>query len=130
MRGQGGANLISCPTITIDFVPPLPATSSVSVGVDGANPEVLATGSTCEGFGACVQLQGDSQERRSVVLRLSTGNDPFSFVPDYPASVTISVGMGADSKTLEFSPLAYSCVAQSVDDWCWKTEPLTFNTAP
>ena len=118
-RGGGGADAVPCRYVNVEFSDPLPS-AGLQIEVTTSDGEVLVP--TTEGslrFNAPPALllledSTDSTRASGFALEMIAGND---YSPEW---VDVVVRRGDTTAGQSRLQLAYSCVALTSDDWCWK----------
>jgi hypothetical protein len=119
-RGGGGADAVPCRYVNVEFSEPLPS-AGLRIEVTTSDGDVLVP--TTQGslrFTAppalLVTAASDSSRASGFALEMIAGND---YSPEWVDVVVRSGDATAGESRLQ---LAYSCVALTSDDWCWKAE--------
>jgi hypothetical protein len=126
-NGGGGANGYSCDVVSVAFSQPLP-TEGLTIEVTSSSGDVLGTTTEAPSdyYDPSLVEQASDDGAQALGFKL-TAPGGTSFSAEW-IDVVVKSGdaTAADSRL----PLIFSCVAFTVDDWCWMSKPVSLQVKP
>jgi hypothetical protein len=123
-KGYGGADAVVCDYVRVDFSEPLPA-SDLQITLTTSSGDVLSSTEPDSVPALVIETNEDETQAEGFAVSMVSGN---SYAPEW---IDVVVRSGDITAVESRVTLSYSCVALTIDDWCWKadTEALAV-TAP
>ena len=121
--GCGGADCPSCDAITVELSQTLPR-EGLTATIATSNDDVFVG---CDGPTASLSCEPRNfalVERLVVALSCDDSLEEATSFRVEVSQQGVPIGVG------DFAHPSYSCVAHTVDDWCWEADPVVLVVSP